>query len=270
MEERIKNKVKQALIIANTKINPEVKPFIDQYEGPFSQTIRENCAISAAQGLPLCQDTGMVEFFCYLGMSFPLNRPLQEILDEAVSQVYSSMPYRYSTVDDPLFERKNRLNNTPCIVHLFQHSGDDLKIDFLIKGGGSENLSRLYMMSPSSTKEEIAQRVISHIKEAGARACPPLKIGIGLGGTSEKAMLLSKLALASSISSQNEDERYRLLEARIKDEINKLSIGFQGLKKGLSCYSVHILTHPTHIATLPLAVCVDCYLCRTGSVHFEA
>ncbi|MEA1883384.1 MAG: fumarate hydratase [Thermotogota bacterium] len=269
MKKKINEKVKEAIIVANTRINKEIKPFIDNYRGPFSDVLQDNFHISSSKGIPLCQDTGMVEFFCFLGVDFPLNRPLQDVLDEVVSQVYTKSPYRYSTVDDPLFERKNRMDNTPAIVHIHLIEGSNLEIKFLIKGGGSENLSRLYMMAPSSSKEDVVEKIVNHIKEAGARACPPLKVGIGLGGTSEKAMMLSKLALTSSISKQHDEPRYAALEEEIKSRINKLNIGFQGLNEGISCYSVHILTHPTHIATLPLAISADCYLCRTGSVCFE-
>ncbi|MFP4461522.1 MAG: fumarate hydratase, partial [Thermotogota bacterium] len=170
-EKHMKEKIKQALINANTQINEEIKPFIDHYNGPFSNVLRNNYHISSEKGLPLCQDTGMVEFFCFLGINFPLNDPLQDILDEVVSQVYIHSPYRYSTVDDPLFERKNRMDNTPAIVHVQPVMGSKLEIRFLIKGGGSENLSRLYMMAPSASKEEVVEQVVNHIDEAGARAC---------------------------------------------------------------------------------------------------
>jgi len=269
MEKEIKETIKQAIRDANTRINEDIKPFIDHYNGPFSEALKENYHISCSTGLPLCQDTGMLEFFCFLGVGFRLERPLQEVLDEIVYEVYKESPYRLSTVDDPLFDRKNRMDNTPAIVHIFSVVGKSLEIRFLIKGGGSENLSRLYMMTPSATKEEVVEQIVQHIKEAGARACPPLKVGIGLGGTSETAMMISKLALTSQISEKNQDQQYALLEDEIKTRINNLKIGFQGLGKGISCYSVHILTHPTHIATLPLAISVDCYLCRTGCVSFE-
>jgi len=270
IEENLKEMIKQAIINANTQISEEIKPFIDQYNGPFSNVIKDNYRISRSTGLPLCQDTGMVEFFCFLGVNFHLKRPLQVILDEAVSEVYSVSPYRYSTVDDPLFGRKNRLDNTPAVVHIICCAGGRLDIRFLIKGGGSENLSRLFMLSPSAAKEDVANRVVEHIAESGARSCPPLKVGIGLGGTSEKAMVLSKLALTSSIYKHHQDPHYASLEEEIKERINSLNIGFQGLGSSITCYSTHILTHPTHIATLPLAVSVDCYLCRTGSVTFES
>ena len=268
-EKSIKERIVEVIRTVNTTFSQSIRPFIDAYNGPFSAIIRENCHISATTGLPLCQDTGMVEFFCFVGIGFHLKRPLQEILDEAVADCYTQSPYRYSTVDEPLFDRKNRMDNTPAIVHIISVPGTELKIKFLIKGGGSENLSRLYMMTPSATKEDVVDQIVEHISEEGAKACPPLKVGIGLGGTSEKAMMLSKLALTLSISEKNQDNRYAKLEAEIKRHINNLKIGFQGLGKGISCYSVHIMAHPTHIATLPLAISVDCYLCRTGCVIFE-
>jgi len=267
--DQIKREMKKAIRKANLEINPEVKPYIDAYEGTFSQVLKENCRVAVEKGMPLCQDTGLLEFFCWKGRELILDRTLQAILDEAVAEVYTAEPFRYSSVADPLFDRKNRMNDTPAMVHLFETEGDGLKIRFLVKGGGSENLSRLYMMTPSSTPEEIQNKIVEHIGEAGARSCPPLKVGVGLGGTSEKAMLLSKMALTESVHSHHADERYATLERETKEAINALQVGFQGLGTGMTCYSVRIMDCATHIATLPLAISVDCYICRTGEVIFE-
>ncbi len=267
--EQIKQEIKEAIRKANLEINPEVKPYIDAYDGTFSAVLKENCKVASEKGLPLCQDTGLLEFFCWKGRELVLDRTLQTLLDEAVADVYTSNPFRYSSVGDPLFDRTNRLNDTPAMVHIFETEGADLRIKFLIKGGGSENLSRLYMMSPSATPEEIKNKIVEHIEEAGARSCPPLKIGVGLGGTSEKAMLLSKLALTESIHARHADARYVALEKETETAINALHVGFQGLGTGISCYNVRIMDCETHIATLPLAISVDCYICRTGEVIFQ-
>ena len=253
----------------NYLINSEVKPFIDDYSGPFSQALKKNYVYAQNDKLPLCQDTGMIEFFVFLGNKVELEESLETTLNEAVKRVYVNNPFRFSIVEDPLFERINTKNNTPCIVHLFSTGGNTLEIRALVKGGGSENLSRLFMLKPSSSVQDLKDIVITHIKENGMKACPPLHVGIGIGGSSDKALVLSKLALTKSFYEKNLNEKYSKLEEELKEEINRLKIGFQGLKEGISAYSVHIEAFPTHIATLPVGISVDCYLCRKGVVKFE-
>src|SRR5690606_14403455 len=152
--------------------------------------------------------------------------------------------------------------NTPPIIHIFQTKGNNLEIRFLIKGGGSENLSRLYMLRPSSNIEDFKRVIIEHIKENGAKGCPPLHVGIGVGGTSDEAIVLSKLALTKNFKERNIESRYASLEIELIKRLNELKIGFQGLGKGVSVFSVHIEAFPTHIATLPVGISTDCYLCR--------
>jgi len=265
----ISEKIKKAIIDANIKINPKVEEIIERYEGPFSDIIKENYRVSKEEKLPLCQDTGIVEFFVFIGHEVKLEEPIEETLNRAVGEVYSEYPFRYSIVTDPLFERINTGTNTPAIVHIFQVKGKSLEIRFLVKGGGSENLTVLRMMTPTSDVEKVKEFVVEHIKEHGAKACPPLHVGIGIGGTADKALLLSKLALTKSFEERNKDPKYAELEKELEEELNFLGIGFQGLGKGITVYSVHIEHFPTHIATLPVAVSVDCYLCRRGKVTFE-
>ncbi|PLV56672.1 fumarate hydratase [Thermotoga sp. SG1] len=262
-------KVKKAIVEANVKINEEIREIIEEYEGPFSDIIKENYRISKEENLPLCQDTGMVEFFVFLGHKTVLEEPIEQTLNKAVEEVYREYPFRFSVVSDPLFDRINTETNTPAVVHLFQVEGNKLEIRFLVKGGGSENLSVLRMMNPTSGIDRIKEFVVEHIKEHGAKACPPLHVGIGIGGTADKAVLLSKLALTRDFKERNEDPRYAELERELENELNLLGIGFQGLGKGKTVYSVHIEHFPTHIATLPVAISVDCYLCRKGKVIVE-
>jgi len=269
MEERIKDRIKQELVRVNTTLNPECEKIVRDYKGLFSDVIQENIDVASETGMPLCQDTGVVEFFCFKGADFHLAGPLERILSRAVKEVYAENPFRLSTVSDPLFERKNRMDNSPPMVHIFEKPGNTLEIRYMLKGGGSENLSRLMMMKPTATPDQIKTSVIHHIKEHGAKACPPLKVGIGIGGASEQALILSKLALTEEMETHHQDKRYRELETSIYKGINELEIGFQGLGDGISAYNVRIIDLPVHIATLPVGISVDCYLCRSGRVSFE-
>jgi fumarate hydratase subunit alpha len=236
----IMEKLSKSLVEKNCVINDEVKSFVDGYNGPFCEVLKENYKIAQTEGIPLCQDTGIVEFFVFIGHEVRVEEPLVEILNEVVEIVYSQSPFRYSVVRDPLFERKNTQNNTPPIIHIFQTKGNNLEIRFLIKGGGSENLSRLYMLRPSSNIEDFKRVIIEHIKENGAKGCPPLHVGIGVGGTSDEAIVLSKLALTKNFKERNIESRYASLEIELIKRLNELKIGFQGLGKGVSVFSVHI------------------------------
>ncbi len=267
--DRIISELEQKLIRSNTSFDSEAFEFLKEYDGPFADLLKENVQVARETGLPLCQDTGIVEFFVFMGHKVCLKEPIGEILEKAVRKVYKSQPYRYSTVVDPLFNRRSRNDNTPPIYHIFSTNGDKLEILFLVKGGGSENLSKLYMLNPSTTSQQIEDIVVDHIRENGARGCPPLNIGIGIGGSADEAIVLSKLALTMSFKERNPIREYAELEEKMLREINSLSIGYQGLGVGITAYSVHIKEFPTHIATLPLAISVDCYLSRKGKIVIE-
>lgn len=257
------------IIEANTIVSEKTYSHLKNYGGPFADVLKENIEVAKRTGLPLCQDTGVVEFFVFLGNEVILEEPIDSILDRVVEKVYVNEPYRYSLVNDPVFKRRNTKKNTPPVVHLFHVKGKTIQIRFIIKGGGSENLSALFMIPPSSSPEVIVNKIVEHIRENGARGCPPLKIGIGIGGTSEKAMVLSKLSLTLSEEERTHDKDYINMENIILERINNLKIGYQGLGIGKSAYSVRILHAPTHIATLPVAISVDCYLDRGGRIELE-
>jgi fumarate hydratase subunit alpha len=250
-------------------LDPEIEEPVNRYQGPFASILKENIEIAREKGFPLCQDTGIVEFFCFLGHRVSLEEPLSSILEKAVAETYRTYPFRDSTVQDPLFNRKPLKNNTPPMVHLFQTEGSVLEIRFLVKGGGSENLSRYFALEPSAGIEEVESRIHELVKEKGAMSCPPLHIGIGLGGSSDKAFVNAKLALTNPLTVHNPCPEYAELENRLLLSLNQLPIGFQGLGIGPTVLSVHIIHEPTHIATLPLAVATDCYLNRKGVVRFE-
>lgn len=265
----ISQEMEKALIKANTVFEPELAAFLEKYNGPFSTVLKDNIEEAFRTGLPICQDTGMIEFFILAGHRVIFDEPLELTLTNVVKKVYTENPFRYSIVTDPLFNRKNTGNNTPTIFHYIQTTGNKLEIRFLVKGGGSENLSRLFMLKPSTTREELVEIIVEAIKESGPRGCPPLKVGMGIGGTSDKAMMMAKLALTRSINERNPDPNYEKLETRLLDEINNLKIGYQGLGTGISAYSVNIEHYPTHIATLPVALATDCYVSRKGRVCLE-
>lgn len=266
---KIQEKLAQELFRANTSVDKFVKKQIEEYNGPFSDVLKRNIIVAQQTGLPLCQDTGMVEFFVFVGYNVVFTQPLEDTLNEVVRQVYMRNPFRYSVVKDPIFERKNTFDNTPAVVHTFITDRENVQIRFLVKGGGSENLTRLFMLNPSARTDEIVDVIVGHIKEHGAKGCPPLSVGVGIGGSSDKAFILSKLALTRQVDEKNADPRYAELEKVITERLNELKIGFQGLFSSITVYSVHIEHAPTHIANLPLAISVDCYLCRKGVVDFE-
>ncbi len=253
----------------NIIMNPEMKKYIKEYGGPFHEFIKENVKVAEEENLPICQDTGMIEFFVFLPYNVCLDQPLQNFFDSIVSQTYLENDFRYSTVIEPIGDRKNANDNSPAIVHIIQTDDHKIEIKFLVKGGGSENLSALFMMKPSVGEEEIMDKIVQYVKDNGARGCPPLNIGIGIGGTSEKATLLSKLALLEPFEKRNIKRKYRKMEEQLLERINRLNIGFQGLGEGITAYSVHIKEYPTHIAILPLALAFDCYISRKGCVQIE-
>jgi len=260
--------LRKELIRANTVINDEVFDYLKRYNGPFCSALKENVVVSKQNLIPLCQDTGMLEFFVFLGHKVALEEPVETILTRAVKETYVANCFRTSVVDDPIFQRKNTLDNTPAVVHVFHTQGNQMTVKFLVKGGGSENLTRLFMLSPTATVQEISDLVVKVVSTEGRKACPPLNVGIGLGGTADKALLLSRLALTKSFSERNSRHCYARLEEELLRRINELHLGYQGLGCGLSAYSVHIEFFPTHIATLPVAISFDCYLGRRGVVEF--
>ncbi|MCS7175193.1 fumarate hydratase [Pseudothermotoga sp.] len=262
-------KISEHLAMANSILTKDVLEHVETYEGPFCEVIKRNVKVAKEKDLPLCQDTGFVEFFVFIPFNSVFDRPLQDICDEAVRKTYLLKPYRFSLVNDPLYERKNTQDNTPSVCHLFHWNEEKLQVRFLVKGGGSENLSRLFMLPPGSSEDDLVEILVKHVSDHGFNSCPPVRVGVGIGGSSDKAMLLSKLALTYNLNERNSNSRYATLEQRILDELNKLKIGFQGLGVGPTALTVHVLYAPTHIANLPVAVSFDCYLSRKGVVEIE-
>ena len=226
------------------------------------ELLMENEKEAYEKRVPLCQDTGMAVVKLEIGQDVHMtDGNVAEAVNEAVRKAYKDSYLRLSVVDDPLFERKNTKDNTPALITYEIVPGDKVKVYCMAKGFGSENASRLIMLNPSDGVEGIKREVLNCVREKGANACPPLSIGIGIGGSFDKVAYLAKKALLRE-EEYNVDERYRNLEIELKDMINELGIGPAGLKGDNTCLSVKIEYYPTHIAGLPFAINVNCHAVR--------
>jgi fumarate hydratase subunit alpha len=228
--------------------------------------IIENARIAREEELPLCQDTGFAVFFVELGQEVLIEGGLlQEAIAEGVRRGYQDGYLRKSILGDPL-ERVNTGDNTPPVVHLELVAGDRLKITFDAKGGGSENMSRLKMLKPADGEQGVKDFVVETVKLAGANPCPPIIVGVGIGGTFEICALLAKKSLLRPLGSTNPKPRYAAMEAELLERINNLGIGPQGFGGRVTALAVHITAHPCHIASLPVAVNIECHSHRHKSV----
>ena len=225
-------------------------------------TLIENADIARTERSPLCQDTGMTVVFVTLGQDVHISGGfIEDAINQGVRQGYQKGYLRKSVVKDPI-DRINTKDNTPAIIHYEIVPGDTLHIIVAPKGFGSENKSALKMLTPSEGVEGIKKFVIDTVKQAGPNPCPPIIVGIGIGGTLEKAAYLSKKALLRPIDTQNPDERLNALEQELFDTINQLDIGPAGFGGSTTALSVNILTYATHIAGLPVSVNIGCHATR--------
>lgn len=220
--------------------------------------ILNNAKMAYERQMPLCQDTGQVLVFAR-GKFFP--EGLNEAINNGVKRAYEENFFRKSIVKNALFDRQNTKTNTPCIIYTELIDRDELEIELLLKGAGCENVSVTEMLSPTATEDEIVDFIVSSIKKAGSRGCPPYFLGIGIGGTMEYAGVLSKKAL---LLKENLDENHKNLAMKIQKEVNKLEIGVAGLGGSSTALDVKILTDFTHIACMPVAITVNCHSSRHG------
>lgn len=224
--------------------------------------VLENSKIARNESVPMCQDTGFAVLFVELGQDLQIvGGDLNAALNEGVRQGYKDGYLRKSIVGDPL-ERKNTGDNTPAVVHINIVPGDKMKIIIAPKGGGSENMSEVKMMKPSDGIQGVKDFVIDRVRRSGGNPCPPIIVGVGIGGTFEKCALLAKTALLREVGSRNPNKLYADLELELLDKINKLGIGPQGLGGTTTALDVHIETFPCHIASLPVAVNTQCHAAR--------
>lgn len=224
-----------------------------------------NAALAEGNGLAVCQDTGMAVFFVRLGQDVHVEGGLlTDAINEGVRNGYEKNGYRASVLDP--ITRKNTKDNTPAIVHIELVEGDDLQITFLPKGFGSENMSRLFMLKPSQGVEGVKDCIVQAVKEAGANPCPPVIVGVGIGGTAEKAMEVAKEQLLREVGEPSEDATLADMEREVLERINALGIGAQGFGGDTTALAVHIGKFPTHIAALPVAINIQCNAMRKSSV----
>lgn len=242
----------------------------DEEDDPVAKEIfrqlLENAELAAESGLPLCQDTGLAVFFVELGEGCRVaGMTLKDAINEGVRKGYQDGFLRKSSCD-PL-TRANTGDNTPAIIHLDLVEGDGLKISFMAKGGGSENMSRVTMLAPAQGWNGIKRFVVNRIAEAGPNPCPPTIVGIGIGGTFEYAPRLAKQALLRNVGDTHPDPQIAAMEKELKDELNSLGIGPMGLGGKTTVLDVKINMAPCHLASLPLAVNVQCHSARHGEVE---
>lgn len=224
--------------------------------------LRKNLEIACKEQIPICQDTGMAIIFIEIGQDVHIiDGFIEDAINEGVRQGYRDGYLRKSVVKDPIF-RENTNDNTPAIIHYQIVKGDQIKITLAPKGFGSENVSQLIMLKPADGIEGIRKKVIETVKAAGPNACPPIVVGVGIGGDFEKSALLSKKALTREVGSHSELEHIKQLENELLFEINQLGIGPGGLGGNITALAVNIETYPTHIAGLPLAINICCHANR--------
>ncbi|RLE14346.1 fumarate hydratase [Candidatus Aerophobetes bacterium] len=228
----------------------------------------KNAEIAAREKIPLCQDTGIVVVFVEVGQEVVIvNGDLEKAINEGVRQGYIEGYLRKSVVSDPLFERKNTNNNTPPVIYTRIVSGNRLKITLLPKGAGSENMSKIAMLKPSDGIKGVKEFIIQTVKEAGPNPCPPVIVGVGIGGSFEKCAFLAKKALLRKIGEHNTDGKYARLERELIKEINNLGIGPQGFGGKITALAVNIEYFPCHIASLPVAVNLQCWVSRHKQIE---
>lgn len=230
--------------------------------------IRKNLDLSGVSGLPMCQDTGMVLFFVEMGNDISLSmHEIEGALHDALEQAVVEGNFRNSVVDEPVFDRINTGTNLPPVIHWFTKSGPGLTIRAMLKGFGSENCSAMQMLNPTAGPEKVLETVLRMVKEAGGKPCPPIVVGIGLGGTAERSGQLAKKALFRPVGEPHPDRRYAELERQIEDAIQALQIGPGGFGGPLTALGVSVEQEPTHIAGLPLSVAISCWADRKALVE---
>lgn len=262
--------VKELSIEANYYLPNDVKEAIEKAEKnekwPIANNILnkiiENSHIAAREKIPICQDTGMACVFVDIGQDVHITGgSLEEAINEGVRQGYAEGFLRKSVVKDPI-HRVNTNDNTPALIYYNMVPGDKVKITVAPKGFGSENMSRIAMLKPSDGLEGVKNFVLETVRMAGPNPCPPIVIGIGIGGSFDKAAYLAKKALIRPVNENNTDEFYGNLEKELLEEVNKIGIGPQGFGGKTTALALNIETYPTHIAGLPVAVNINCHATR--------
>lgn len=227
------------------------------------EKVCKNITIAREDNVPMCQDTGMTIVFVEMGQEVHIvGGDFDEAINAGIAKGYTEGYLRKSTVIDPVLNRKNAGDNTPAIIYTSIVPGDTLTLTVMPKGAGSENMSQLRMLKPAQGLEGIKQFVIEAVVNAGGNPCPPTIVGVGIGGNADKAMQLSKIALRREAGAPNPNPEYAALEKELLEEINKSGVGPQGFGGRTTALAVHIETYPTHIATMPVGVTLNCHAAR--------
>lgn len=271
---RIQETVKALCLEANYDIGQPMldalKKALIQEESPLGQSVLtkiiDNDDIAKADRIALCQDTGMTVVFLDIGQEVSIvDGDLTQAVNDGVRTAYQDGYLRKSVVRDPLFDRTNTKDNTPAVIHTRIVPGDKIKIDVMPKGFGSENMSTLKMFAPSVGLEGVKRFILDTIEKAGPNACPPMVVGIGIGGTFEMAALIAKKAVLRGVDSPNPDPNYAKLEAELSETANRLGIGPAGLGGTTTTLAINIESYPTHIASIPVAINISCHASRHAS-----
>lgn len=268
--ERISETVKEMCIRANTTLSADMQKALlcgaqaetsEVGRNIFAQ-LQENLKIAGEEAIPICQDTGMAVFFVEVGQDVYVEGSLTEAINEGVRRGYTEGYLRKSVVEDPI-ERVNTKDNTPAVIHYDIVPGDTLKLTLAPKGAGSENVSRVFMLKPADGLDGIRNAVLTAVKDAGPNACPPMVVGVGIGGNFEQCALLAKKALTQNLDALPEQRTWVLeLKKELLEMINQTGIGPAGLGGKITALAVNIETAPTHIAQLPVAVNICCHVNR--------
>lgn len=266
----ITENIKEMCIEANHFLSDDMKAILEQKaeeeKSPLGKQIleqlKENLQIAGTDMIPICQDTGMAVIFMEIGQDVHFEGDiLEEAVNEGVRQGYVEGFLRKSVVGDPLI-RENTRDNTPAVIHYEIVAGDKVKITVAPKGFGSENMSRVFMLKPADGIEGVKKAVLTAVNDAGPNACPPMVIGVGIGGTFEKCAWLAKKALTRTVNEHSPIPYVKQMEEELLEEINKTGIGPGGLGGSTTAFAVNINTYPTHIAGLPVAVNICCHVNR--------
>ena len=266
----ITDNIKEMCIEANHFFSPDMKRVfqsaLENEESPLGkqilQQLDENLEIAASDMIPICQDTGMAVVFIKIGQEVHFtNGNIEDAINEGVRRGYVDGFLRKSVVKDPIV-RENTKDNTPAVIHYEIVSGDKVEITIAPKGFGSENMSRVFMLKPADGIEGVKNAVLTAVRDAGPNACPPMVVGVGIGGTFEKCAILAKKALARPADSSSSIEYVAEMEDELLERINKMGIGPGGLGGTKTALAVNVETYPTHIAGLPVAINICCHVNR--------
>lgn len=266
----ITEKIAEMCIQANHYLSEDMdralKDAVESEEAPLGKKIlnqlQENLTIADQEMIPICQDTGMAVVFMEIGQEVHFtDGNLEDAINAGVAKGYTEGYLRKSVVGDPI-ERVNTKNNTPAVIHYSIVAGDKVKITFAPKGFGSENMSRVFMLKPADGIEGVKNAILTAVKDAGPNACPPMVVGVGIGGTFEKSAMMAKQALTRNLDEKPQIEWVRNLEQEMLQKINELGIGPGGLGGTTTALAVNINTYATHIAGLPVAINICCHVNR--------